>query len=79
MILKFAHCLGICYIAFQCSHKRIMILCDYRGVKIKSDNDDEKMPSFKDANNDEVEYLVESESLMVRCALNVQVKENELK
>ena len=56
-----------------------MILCDYRGVKIKSDNDDEKMQSFKDANNDEVEYLVESESLMVRCALNVQVKENELK
>jgi hypothetical protein len=56
-----------------------MILCDYRGVKIKSDNDDEKMPPFKDANNDEVEYLVESESLMIRCALNVQVKENELK
>lgn len=55
MILNFSHYLGICYIASQCSHKRVMILCDYRGtVKTKSNNDDEKISPLKDASDDEV-------------------------
>jgi len=55
MILNFSHYLVICYIASQCSHKRVMILCDYRGtVKTKSNNDDEKISPLKDASDDEV-------------------------
>jgi len=45
-----------------------MILYDYEEEETKNNNDDDKMPQFKDASNDEVECLVEGESLVVRRA-----------
>jgi nitrogen fixation-related uncharacterized protein len=45
-----------------------MILYDYEEVETKNNNDDEKMPQFEDASNDEVKCLVEGESLVVRRA-----------
>ena len=56
-----------------------MILCDCRGVKTTNKNNDEKITPLKNTSDDEVEYLVESELLMVRHALSVQVKDDELK
>jgi hypothetical protein len=47
-------------------------------VETKSDSDDEKMLSLKDSSEDEVKYLVQGESLVVRSALSVQVKKDDL-
>jgi hypothetical protein len=47
-------------------------------VETKSDSDDEKMLSLKDSSEDEVKYLVRDESLVVRSALSVQVKKDDL-
>jgi hypothetical protein len=47
-------------------------------VETKSDSDDEKMLSLNDSSEDEVKYLVQGESLVVRSALSVQVKKDDL-
>jgi hypothetical protein len=47
-------------------------------VETKSDSDDEKMLSLKDSSEDEVKYLVQGESHVVRSALSVQVKKDDL-
>lgn len=47
-------------------------------METKSDSDDEKMLSLKDSSEDEVKYLVQGESLVVRSALSVQVKKDDL-
>lgn len=47
-------------------------------METKSDSDDEKMLSLKDSSEDEVKYLVRDESLVVRSALSVQVKKDDL-
>ena len=39
-------------------------------VETESEEDDDQMPSLKDACNDNVEYLVEGESLVARRALS---------
>ena len=36
------------------------------------------MPSLEDASDDRVEYAVEGESLVTICALNSQVKEDDM-
>ncbi|RVW69177.1 Retrovirus-related Pol polyprotein from transposon 297 [Vitis vinifera] len=47
-------------------------------VETKSEKDDDQMPSLEDACDDNVEYPVEGESLMARCALSAQVKEDDM-
>lgn len=48
-----------------------MILCNYRDVETKSDNDDQKMLSLENAFDYEVKYSIEGESLIVKSVLNV--------
>ena len=45
-------------------------------VEIESEGDDDKLSSPEDACDDDVEYPVDGESLMTRCALSAQVKEH---
>lgn len=47
-------------------------------METKSDSDDEKMLSLKDTSEDAVKDLVQGESLVVRSALSVQVKKDDL-
>ncbi|KAH9686183.1 Endonuclease [Citrus sinensis] len=55
--------------------KRVMILRDDGDVETESESDDEPMPPLEDA-NDGVEYRVDGKLMVVRRALNVQVKED---
>ena len=50
--------MGTCYIASQCSNKRIMILKNDGDVETESESDDDLMPPLEDA-NDSVEYPVD--------------------
>jgi len=49
-----------------------MILHDNGEVEIENDDNYENMSPFEDDSDDDVEYLVEGESLVVRRALSVQ-------
>jgi hypothetical protein len=40
-------------------------------IEYEKDNNDDEMPSLEDASDDNVEYLVEDESLMIRLPLSV--------
>ncbi|KAH9657950.1 hypothetical protein KPL70_023287 [Citrus sinensis] len=68
--IKCFKCLGT-----QCPNKRVMILRDDGDVETESESDDEPMPPLEDA-NDGVEYPVDGKLMVVRHALNVQVKED---
>ena len=68
--IKCFRCLGVGHITSQCPNKRIMIARVNGEVETKSEEDDDQMPSLKDACNDNVEYLVEGESLVARRALS---------
>ena len=48
-----------------------------REVETKSEGDDGQVPSL-DACDNNVEYPVEGESLVARCALSAQVKEDAM-
>ncbi|XP_072076547.1 uncharacterized protein [Arachis hypogaea] len=67
--------------ASDCPNRRLMII---RGDDIVSDSDHgddsdhNSMPSLKDCSDGDVEYAVHGESLIVRRALNLQVKEDSL-
>lgn len=67
-----------CYIEFQYPNKKAMILQDHREVETKSDNIGDEMQALEDVSNDNVEYLVNGESLVIRCTLNVEIKEDDL-
>ncbi|KAH9705002.1 Endonuclease [Citrus sinensis] len=67
--------LGTGHIASQCPNKRVMILRDDGDVETESELDDDPMPPLEDA-NDGVEYPVDGKLMVVRRALNVQVKED---
>ncbi|RVW85617.1 Transposon Ty3-G Gag-Pol polyprotein [Vitis vinifera] len=47
-------------------------------VETESKEDDDQMPSLEDACDNNVEYPMESESLMVRRALSAQVKDDDM-
>ena len=47
-------------------------------VETESKGDDDQIPSLEDAYGDNVEYPVEGESLVARCALSVQVKKDDM-
>jgi hypothetical protein len=61
-------------------HKQeiFFILYDHGDIVFESDNNDEEMPPVEDARYDDIKYLVEGESNMIRLVLNVQVNENNL-
>jgi hypothetical protein len=61
--------LGVSDITSQGPNKRVMILCDNREVEIENDDNYEKMSPLEDDSADDVEYMVEGESLVVRRAL----------
>ncbi|KAH9769539.1 Endonuclease [Citrus sinensis] len=63
------------HIASQCPNKRVMILRDDGDVETESELDDDPMPPLEDA-NDGVEYPIDGKLMVVRRALNVQVKED---
>ena len=71
--IKCFRCLGVGHIASQCPNKRTMLLRDNGEVESESESDGDSMPSLEDA--DDVEYAVCGESLVIRRALNTQVKE----
>ncbi|KAH9704932.1 Endonuclease [Citrus sinensis] len=73
--IKCFKCLGTSHIASQCPNKRVMILKDDGDVETESESDDEPMPPLEDV-NDGVEYPVDGKLMVVRRALNVQVKED---
>ncbi|XP_052197121.1 uncharacterized protein LOC127804307 [Diospyros lotus] len=74
--IKCFKCLGTGHIASQCPNKRVMIV---KNNKVVTDGEsDESMPSLEDASDDGVEYAVEGEALVVRRALNSQVKEDDM-
>jgi len=75
--IKCFKCLGTGHIASQCPNKRVMILKNNE-VVTESESDHDSMPSLEDASDDGVEYAVEGECLVVRRALNCQVKEDEM-
>jgi hypothetical protein len=66
------------HITSQYPYKRVMILHDHREIVSNSDSNDEEMLSFKDVSDDNVKYVVEGKSLMIRRALKVQIKEDDL-
>ena len=47
-------------------------------METESEGDDDQIPSLENACNDDVECLVEGESLMARHALSAQVKEDDM-
>ena len=47
-------------------------------VETESEGDDDQMPILEDVCDDDVEYPVEGESLVARCALSAQVKEDDM-
>ncbi|XP_020965381.1 uncharacterized protein LOC110266023 [Arachis ipaensis] len=67
--------------ASDCPNRRLMVI---RGDDIVSDSDrgddsdHNSMPSLEDCSDGDVEYAVHGESLVVRRALNLQVKEESL-
>ena len=76
--IKCFRCLRVGHIASQCLNKRTMITCVDGEVETESEEDDDQMPSSEDVCDDNVEYPVEGESLMARCALSAQVKEDDM-
>ena len=76
--IKCFRCLGVGHKASQCLNKRIMITHVNGEVEIEREGDDDLMPSPKDACDDDVEYLVEGESLVARRALSAKVKEDDI-
>ena len=74
--IKCFKCLGTGHIASQCPNKRVMILKDSE-VVTESESDD-STSSLEEDDDDGIEYAVEGECLVVRRALNCQIKENEL-
>ncbi|KAF7800459.1 uncharacterized protein G2W53_045101 [Senna tora] len=74
--IKCFKCLGSGHISSQCPNKRVMILKD-REVMTDDDNDG-SMPSLEDNSDLGIEYAVEGECLVVRRALNYEIKEHEL-
>ena len=76
--IKYFHRLGVRHIASQCPNKKTINTRVDGDVEIESEGDDDQMPSLKDACDDDVKYLVEGESLVTRCALSAQVKEDDM-
>lgn len=56
-----------------------MTLKDYDEIESENDRSKEdEMPPLKDYNDEDVEYLVEGESLVIKGAFKVQIKEYDV-
>jgi hypothetical protein len=64
--------------ASQYPNKRALILHYHGYIIYESDNNDKEMSTVEDARYDAIKYLVKVESIMIRLALDVQVKEDDL-
>ncbi|GKV34704.1 hypothetical protein SLEP1_g43054 [Rubroshorea leprosula] len=74
--IKRFRCLGRGHIASQCPNKHTMILKEDGAIETEGESDDDSMPPLEDA-DDGMEYVVDRELLVTRCALNVQAKEDD--
>jgi len=74
--IKCFECLGKGHIASQCPNRRVMLTRDNGEVESKS----EEMPPLVDVdyNDEEIAYPIEGEALVIRRALNMQIKEDDV-
>ncbi|RVW89224.1 hypothetical protein CK203_032601 [Vitis vinifera] len=76
--IKCFRSLGVGHIASQCPNKRTMIARVDGEMETESEENDDQMPSLEDVCDNNVEYPVEGESLVVRRALSAQVKDDDM-
>jgi len=76
--IKYFQCLRINHITSQCSSKRIMILYDHKEIESEIETNDEKIPPLEDVSDNDIEFLVKTKSLVIKRALNVQIKKDDL-
>jgi len=77
--IKCFKCLGKGHIASQCSNRRVMLTRDNEEVEFESDKSESKeMPPLVDCIDEEIAYLIEGEALLIRCAVNMQIKEDDV-
>jgi hypothetical protein len=76
---KCFRCLGVGHMPSQCPSKRTMIARVDGEMETETEGTNDPMPLLKDTCDDDVEYPVEGESLVVRRALSAQVKEDDMK
>ena len=72
--IKCFKCLGKGHIASQCPNRRVMLTRDNGEVESES----EEMPPLVDCSDEEIAYPVEGEALVIRRALNIQIKEDDV-
>ena len=72
--IKCFKCLGKGHIASQCPNRRVMLTRDNGEVESES----EEMLPLVDCSDEEIAYPVEGEALVIRRALNMQIKEDDV-
>ena len=70
--IKCFKCLGKGHIASQCLNRRVML----NNGEVESES--EEMPLLMDCSDEEIAYLIEVEALVIRHALNMQIKEDDV-
>ena len=75
--IKCFKCLGIGHMASQCPNKKVVIFKDNQELESENEEDNESMPSLEYVSDKGVGYPIEGESLVVRFALNTQIKQDE--
>ena len=77
--IKCFKCLGKGHIASQCPNRRVRLTRDNGEVESESDkSESEEMPPLVDCSDEEIAYPVEGEVLVIRRALNMQIKEDDV-
>jgi hypothetical protein len=55
-----------------------MILYDHKEIESEIETNDEKIPPLEDVSDNDIEFLVKTKSLVIKRALNVQIKKDDL-
>jgi len=77
--VKCFKCLGKGHIASQCPNRRVMLRRDNGEVEYESDKSKiEEMPPLVDCSDEEIAYPVEGEAWVIRCAVNMQIKDDDI-